>query len=319
MTGSALLPRDSAAPRVWEVEDGAGAFSPNGDGSRDALRVSIRLSEPSSWTLRIEDGGGHERASASGNGDTAALTWAPEAGSVPDGTYRWTARGPDGWGNGPLEASGPFASTRGRRRLGVGHGSGAAAVFSPNGDGYRDTIGFTVGSGKPGSVRGTVRDASAPRWTASPPPSARQRHPRMGRPKRQRRRRPGRPLHDGLAAEDRAGNRSQAQARTVAVYGALEQGAGLEDPVLPAGRGRLAARSPSRSISPARHGDLDDAQCRRRRGPDDPHRGGARGRHRGLSRLGRPERRGRARAARDLPLVLTATDGTFAGDGRPRP
>ena len=37
MTGGGLVPRDCAAPRVWEVDDGAGVFSPNGDGAQDEL------------------------------------------------------------------------------------------------------------------------------------------------------------------------------------------------------------------------------------------------------------------------------------------
>ncbi len=106
MTATTLRPRDTAAPRVWEVTDGAGTFSPDGDGTQDTFAVSIRLSEPSAWTLRIEDEGGHERASRSGDGDTAALTWSPDAGSAPDGTYRWMVDAKDGWGNGPMRADG---------------------------------------------------------------------------------------------------------------------------------------------------------------------------------------------------------------------
>jgi flagellar hook assembly protein FlgD len=225
MTGSALRPRDSAAPRVWDAEDGTGAFSPDGDGSRDSYQVSIRLSEPSSWTLRIEDDGGRERASASGSGDTAALTWAPDAGSMPDGSYRWRLEAEDGWGNGPLQANGTFVlDTRAPDVSVSGSASGAAPVFSPNGDGYRDTFGFTVGSSEPGSVIGTVRDASDAKvdslaiavgsGTATLAWDGRNGN--------------GAVVSDGLytitfAAEDEAGNRSQPQARPVAVYGALSQ------------------------------------------------------------------------------------------------
>ncbi len=225
MTGSALRPRDSTAPRVWDVEDGTGAFSPNGDGSRDSYQVSVRLSEPSSWTLRIEDEGGRERASASGSGDTAALTWAPDPGSMADGTYKWRLEARDGWGNGPLQADGTFVlDTRAPDVSVSGSASGAAPVFSPNGDGYRDTIGFTVGSSQPGSVLGTVRDASDAKvdslavavgaGTATLAWDGRN----AG----------GAVVADGLytitfTAEDAAGNRSEPQARPVAVYGALSR------------------------------------------------------------------------------------------------
>ena len=45
MIGSSLVPRDSTAPRAWGVDDGTGAFSPNGDGSQDTHKVAVRLSE----------------------------------------------------------------------------------------------------------------------------------------------------------------------------------------------------------------------------------------------------------------------------------
>ena len=162
-------------------------------------------------------------ASASGSGDTGALTWAPDAGSMPDGTYRWMLEAQDAWGNGPLQASGTFElDTRAPDVSVSGSASGAAPVFSPNGDGYRDTIGFTVGSGEPGSVLGTVLDASDAKvdslavavgsGTATLAWDGRN----AG----------GAVVADGLytitfTAEDEAGNRSQPQSRTVAVYGAL--------------------------------------------------------------------------------------------------
>jgi flagellar hook assembly protein FlgD len=223
MTGTALRPRDTAAPRVWEVDDGTGAFSPNGDGSQDAYRISIRLSEPSSWTLRIKDEGGHERASVSGNGSIAAMTWAPETGSMPDGTYRWSLEAEDGWGNGPLPASGAFRIDTQAPDVSVsGTASGAAPVFSPNGDGYADTIGFTVSSSEPGSVLGTIRDAADAKVAGLAVGVGSAALAWDGRAAT------GAVVADGLytisfVAQDQAGNRSAPQERTVAVYGSLGQ------------------------------------------------------------------------------------------------
>ena len=225
MTGSALRPRDSAAPRAWDVQDGSGAFSPNGDGVQDTLPISIRLSEPASWTLRIEGEDGHERARRSGDGDAAALVWAPEDDSVPDGGYRWVLEATDAWGNGPARASGnlridttaPLVSVRDASTVSV-------PVFSPNGDGYQDSMGFAVGSSEPGRVIGTVRDASgaAVASLAVAVGSGAATLTWNGRDGA------GNVVGDGrytitIAAEDQAGNRSEPQARSVAVYGALGQ------------------------------------------------------------------------------------------------
>ena len=225
MTGSALQPRDTAAPRIWEVDDGTGAFSPNGDGSRDAYQVSVRLSEPSSWTLRIEDASGQERARRAGEGDTAELTWAPEAGSEPDGEYRWVVEAEDAWGNGPVPADGSFEIDTRAPAVSVADGvADVVPVFSPNGDGHGDTIAFAVGASEPGRVVGTVRDDGNREVdsTAVSVGSATASLTWDGRDAS------GAAVADGtyavvFAAEDRAGNRSESQTRMVAVYGSLSR------------------------------------------------------------------------------------------------
>ena len=225
MTGSTLRPRDMTAPRVWEVDDGTGAFSPNGDGSRDAYELSVRLSEPSTWTLRIMDAGGHERASRSGEGDSAAITWPPETDSVPDGEYRWVVEARDGWGNGPVRVDGTFLIDTQAPNVSVADAeSETVPVFSPNNDRYQDTIAFAVGASEPGVVLGTVRDdadndvdslsVAVGSGTAGVTWDGRDAS--------------GVPVPDGIytvafEAEDRAGNRSEPQSRTVAVFGSLSR------------------------------------------------------------------------------------------------
>jgi flagellar hook assembly protein FlgD len=222
MIGSSLVPRDSAAPRVWEVDDGTGAFSPNGDGSQDTHKVAVRLSESSIWTLRVVAPGGDELARAEGTSDEASITWAPPTGSVPDGTYRWVLRATDGWANGPLETDGPVVVDTARPDVSVTDAVGAIPQFSPNGDGSGDTVRFAVGASEPGAVIATVRDAAeqvvdqvatsvdtaggAISWDGR---NAAGGYVADG------------PYSLGFVAKDRAGNRSESQLRSVMVYAPL--------------------------------------------------------------------------------------------------
>jgi flagellar hook assembly protein FlgD len=244
MTASALVPRDSLAPRGWTVEDGTGAFSPNGDGSQDAFPLSMRLSESASWTLRIHDGDA-TLATKSGTGDTASLTWAPAAGSVPDGKVAWALTTDDAWGNGPTEETGSI--TVDTRAPSVSVADAVAATvpqFTPNGDGSRDTVGFAVTSDEPGTVTGTPVDAAGTAqgsfgiavgttggtltWdgrTAS-----------------------GGYAQDGIytiriVARDRAGNQSDVQARDVDLYGALGHLAVSRNPFFPQDGDNLSPRT----------------------------------------------------------------------------
>jgi flagellar hook assembly protein FlgD len=222
MLASELRPRDSAAPKVWTVDDGTGRFSPNGDGTQDAMPLSIRLSESSTWTLRIVNGNGVEKASATGSSDRPSLTWAPAAGSVSDGTFTWQLTATDAWGNGPLESQGPLVVDTVAPTVRVG-GPAADTVptFTPNGDGSSDTIGYPVGSSEPGSVVATVRNGSGSTVASSTvgltSGSATLRW--------DGRKANGAYVSDGrfdlaFVAVDLAGNSSAPQARSVNVYGA---------------------------------------------------------------------------------------------------
>jgi len=156
MVGSTLTPRDSLAPKVWAVDDGPGVLSPDGNGVGDTLPISIRLSETTSWTVTITDEGGTHLATSSGQGDTAAITWAPAAHSLADGTYHWNLTATDAYGNGPLAATGDVAVDLVAPTLGV-TGDTATRAFSPNGDGVGDSIGFPVTSTEDGTARASIR------------------------------------------------------------------------------------------------------------------------------------------------------------------
>jgi flagellar hook assembly protein FlgD len=160
MRGSTLLPRDSAAPKVWETDAGSGTFSPNGDGTQDTWTLTLGLSEPASWTLRIRDGNGTVKAHTSGSGDTPSLTWAPSSGAVSDGAYRWEIEATDGWGNGPLAADGTVTVDTQAPALSLAEAEAAdVPQFAPNGDGYRETISFAGGSSEAGTLVARAIDA----------------------------------------------------------------------------------------------------------------------------------------------------------------
>ena len=162
MLGPTLTPRDSVAPRVWVVDDGTGTVSANGNGAGQAMPISIRLSEPSIWTMVITDGGGHELATSSGQSSTAAITW-PAAGSLADGTYGWRLAATDAYGNGPLQASGQITVDTAAPTLTVSPALAAAVAapvaFSPNGDNYLDSVTFRVASTEAGTALASILDA----------------------------------------------------------------------------------------------------------------------------------------------------------------
>jgi flagellar hook assembly protein FlgD len=185
------------------------------------LPISIRLSEPSDWTLRVRDGGGHTLATFTGSSDTAAGTWAPAPGSVADGTYHWTVDATDGWGNGPLQDQGDITVDTTAPSLSLADADGPVPQITPNGDGVSDGISFAAGSSEPGSIAGTVLDGASQvvdHVSASVNAST-----TLGWDGRDD---DGAWVADGtytvsIRAVDRAGNKSPAQQRTVNAFGAM--------------------------------------------------------------------------------------------------
>jgi flagellar hook assembly protein FlgD len=161
MLGSSLVPRDSAAPRVWTVDDGGGAFSPNGDGKSDTYALSLKLSESASWTLRLRNGTS-TIASTSGTGSVAAIGWDGKVGGAvaPDGQYTWSIEATDAWRNGPASTSGKV--TLDTQAPSVSITSPTADVvpmFSPNGDGVRDRLTIGTTASEAGTLHARIRNA----------------------------------------------------------------------------------------------------------------------------------------------------------------
>lgn len=226
MRSSTLVPRDSTSPRVWEVDDGTGAFSPNGDGSQDAFQLNVTLSEPASWSLRvIAPDKTTQIATGSGSSSTGALafTWKPAKGSVADGTYTWSLVATDAWGNTSAAKTGPIVvDTRAPSLSLAAAETSTIPTFTPNGDGSRDTIGFATSADEPGTVITSVHNQSGTAVdTLSTAAGSATTVTWDGRTSS------GSYVADGVyelsfRAQDRAGNRSPAQTTQVAVYGSLK-------------------------------------------------------------------------------------------------
>jgi flagellar hook assembly protein FlgD len=105
-----LAPPDGTPPGILSLDDGAGAFSPNGDGRADTYRLSGRISKAAVWTMRFERSDGAILETVSGSGDTFDATWSGMVSGkpVPDGAYRYEIVTQDGSGNPGGTASGTF-------------------------------------------------------------------------------------------------------------------------------------------------------------------------------------------------------------------
>jgi flagellar hook assembly protein FlgD len=145
-------------PKIFEVELGDPFISPDGDGVRDTIAVTCRLSQDADWKMRITDAQGTVVRSVSGTGKTVEASWSGhdnDGARVPDGTYTLTvdATSPDGEAR-PATAAVYVDTTPPRLQ--------SAAVsptpFSPNGDGQDDVAGVTFKPGEAGTARVTVVD-----------------------------------------------------------------------------------------------------------------------------------------------------------------
>jgi flagellar hook assembly protein FlgD len=108
---SSVQPRDSAAPVAWNTDESNPMLSPNGDGVFDELVVTTRFSESLASTLTVRNAAGTAVKSIPITGDIARHAWdlRKEGGDpVADGSYTWTLKGKDTWGNGSLTRTGSF-------------------------------------------------------------------------------------------------------------------------------------------------------------------------------------------------------------------
>ena len=170
MVATDLAPRDSAAPVVRALEPG-GPFSPNGDGQVDSTTISGRFTETVAWTLRVHDAADDLVFETTGSGATFEAVWngLVDGHPVPDGTYAVSVSGVDGWDNAPASATRSVrVDTHAPALEGLAPGADTTQWFSPNGDGFRDTVSVSATNAETGTLIARVLDAdgaTVKNWT----------------------------------------------------------------------------------------------------------------------------------------------------------
>jgi hypothetical protein len=138
------------------------AISPNGDQQADESLLTFSLTAPATVTVEIVDAAGSVVTTVlDGVSVLQGRQQVPlDAATLPDGSYTVVvrARGTDGT---EVESVVPLTISRLLGRVSV-----APAVFSPNGDGRRDTIEIGFDLAGPATVR--VRVLREDRWVATP-------------------------------------------------------------------------------------------------------------------------------------------------------
>jgi gliding motility-associated-like protein len=155
-----LRPRDSAAPRILAVDPAAPVFSPNGDGTADAVTVTAALSESAAWRIRFRDANGNTLSESTGDGLEASASWDGLVDGTPveQGTYSYRIDATDGWSNTGYKTGTVVVDLTGPSIDGVTPAVDADTWFSPNGDGVRETVALGGIVSERGSVAVHVRD-----------------------------------------------------------------------------------------------------------------------------------------------------------------
>jgi flagellar hook assembly protein FlgD len=245
VAASDLKARDSRAPMIRTIDDGAAALSPNGDGRQDTVTVKVTLSEAAAWRLTFSGAGGPMLAEATGSGTAVAGTFTGLAGGtpVPDGTYTWTLTAVDGWNNAMAPRTGVVTvDTVVPAIAAVTPAAGSPALtFSPNADGKSDTAAFGFSVSEAGAVDVTVRDGSAA--TVRHFSAAANRG--LGQTAWDGRNTAGQYVADGLyvvalTPRDAAGNVGAGVERTIGVYASLSKVAAAPALRYPQDRDRLS-------------------------------------------------------------------------------
>jgi flagellar hook assembly protein FlgD len=158
-----LKPRDTTRPQVWEVDDGTGAFSPNGDGRQDTIGIDGRFSEAVDWRLTVKDGSGQVIGQDAGTVAESqfAASWdgRVDGTAVADGSYTWYLQGEDVWHNALVTQTGTIRVDTVAPELAspLALAVGTMPVFSPNGDGKAETVSVGFSTNEAGAVDASIR------------------------------------------------------------------------------------------------------------------------------------------------------------------
>ncbi len=108
---SDVAPRDSTPTVAWNADASNGMLSPNADGLYDALVVTTRFSESVASSMVVRNAAGTRIKSMDATNDIARFAWNlldADDKAIPDGTYTWTVKGKDTWGNSGVTRTGTF-------------------------------------------------------------------------------------------------------------------------------------------------------------------------------------------------------------------
>ncbi|OGN87777.1 MAG: hypothetical protein A2X23_07080 [Chloroflexi bacterium GWC2_73_18] len=160
LRSSRLDPADSTGPRVWEFGPEPAAFSPNGDGVKDAITFTATLSEGATWKLRVQRSDGTTLVTRTGTGQTIRTTW--NGSGVADGSYRVVVDATDALGNvGDRYIDWATVDTVAPSLGSFGTSAPVTPLsFSPDGDGYEDTAAFGYSVSEASTLQVAVTNAS---------------------------------------------------------------------------------------------------------------------------------------------------------------
>ena len=145
-------------PKIYEVELDDPYISPDGDGVRDGVTLTCRLSEQADWKLEVRDQAGALVRSVSGSGVQVETTWSGHDNDgkvVPDGDYtvELTAQNARGAARPATQVVRVDTTPPELQSATVDPGT-----FSPNGDGHDDEATVSFEPGESGTARVTVLD-----------------------------------------------------------------------------------------------------------------------------------------------------------------
>ena len=148
-------------PKIYDVRVGDNPyFSPDGDGVRDGVTFTCRLSQPAEWKLEVCDSSGTVVRSVSGSGTAVESTWSGhdnDGERVPDGEYTMTVAASNRDGEARPATQVVHVDTAPPELQGAAVDPG---TFSPNGDGHDDEATVSFAPGESGTARVTVLDGA---------------------------------------------------------------------------------------------------------------------------------------------------------------